>query len=95
MTPDRRRTHIAMPPYADRRRHPAEDLGDLFAQGSAADAWAALSTQPVAALVRPVQPGDEQVPVVDIAAGQDSLDLDAIASAFTLDTLDKDPASRA
>jgi hypothetical protein len=88
MHPDRRRTHITMPPWADRRRTGARDVADLFIEGSAADAWAALGTQPVSALVRPAQPGDEQVPVVDIASGQDSLDLDAIASAFAVE---KDP----
>lgn len=82
MDPDRRRTHISMPPWADRRRRPAQDIADLFADGSAAEAWAALNSQPVSALVKPVQPGDEQIPVVDLAAGQD---LDAIARPFALD----------
>ena len=87
MHPDRRRTHIAMPPWADRRRRQDQDIADLFVDGSAAEAWAALGGQPVAALVKPALPGDEQVPVVEIAAGPD---LDAIASAFALDD---DPAA--
>jgi hypothetical protein len=91
MPPDRRRTHIAMPSWADRRRSQDRDIAGLFADGSAADAWAALSTQPVSALVKPVQPGDEQVPVVEIAPGTGGPDLDAIASLFTLD---EDPAHR-
>ena len=82
MDPDRRRTHIAMPPWADRRLRQARDIADLFVNGSAAEAWAALNSQPVSALVKPIQPWDEQVPVVDLAAGQD---LDAIASSFAQD----------
>jgi hypothetical protein len=88
MDPDRRRTHIAMPPWADRRRRQAADIADLFVDGSAAEAWAALGRQPVSALVKPIQPEDEQVPVVEIAAGPD---LDAIASAFALD---EDPVAK-
>ena len=80
-----------MPPWADRRRRQDRDIAGLFADGSAADAWAALSTQPVSALVKPVQPGDEQVPVVDIASCQEGPDLDAIAGAFALD---EDPSHR-
>jgi|KBSMisStaDraftv2_1062788.scaffolds.fasta_scaffold1530704_2 hypothetical protein len=89
MDPDRRRLHIPMPPWADRRRNQAPDIAGLFIDGSAADAWAALSTQPVAALVKPAQPGDEQVPVVDIVSGQADQDLDTIATAFAVD---RDPA---
>jgi tetratricopeptide (TPR) repeat protein len=85
MHPDRRRTHIAMPPWADRRRRPARDIADLFVDGSAADAWAALTTQPISALVKPAQPEDEQVPVVDLASGQVDQDLEALASAFAID----------
>ena len=66
MHPDRRRTHIVTPALGDRRCPQPEDFADLFVEGSAADAWAALGTQPVSALVRPVQPGDEQVPVVEL-----------------------------
>ena len=82
MNPDRRRRHIAMPAWADRRGRQAREIADLFVDGSAAEAWAALNSQPVSALVKPDQPGDEQIPVVDLAAGQD---LDAIASALALD----------
>ena len=85
MHPDRRRTHIAMPPWADRRRTQPRDIADLFVDGPAAEAWAALNTQPVSALVKPAQPGDEQVPVVDIASGHGDQDLDTIATAFALD----------
>jgi hypothetical protein len=88
MEPDRRRTHIAMPPWADRRRRQAQDIADLFLEGSAAEAWAALGSQPVSALVKPALPGDEHVPVVEIADGPD---LDAIASAFARD---QDPAAK-
>jgi hypothetical protein len=88
MTPDRRRAHMAMPAWADRRRGQASDIADLFVEGSAAEAWAALNTQPLSALVKPALPGDEQVAVVEIAAGPD---LDAIASAFAPD---QDPVAK-
>ncbi len=79
---------MAMPAWADRRRGQAHDIADLFAEGSAADAWAALNAQPLSALVKPALPGDEQVPVVEIGAGQD---LDAIAGVFALD---EDPVAK-
>ena len=85
MTPDRRRTHMAMPAWADRRRGQVGDITGLFIEGSALEAWAAMNSQPVAALVKPAAPDDEQVPVVDIEAAPPGQDLDAIASAFALD----------
>jgi len=86
MTPDRRRTHIAMPAWADRRRAAqARDIAALFIEGSASEAWAAQNSQPVTALVKPAAPDDEGVPVVDIDASQAGPDLDAIASAFAFD----------
>ena len=73
-----------MPSWADRRRNQAPDIAGLFVDGSAAEAWAALNSQPVAALVRPPSPEDEQVPVIDIEPVRGDQDLDAIASAFAL-----------
>ena len=70
---------------SDRRRNQALDISALFVQGSGAEAWAALNSQPVAALVRPPSRDDEQVPVVEIESVRADQDLDAIASAFALD----------
>lgn len=80
-----------MPPWADRRRSQARDIADLFVDGSAAEAWDALNSQPVSALVRPALPGEDDVPVVDISSGQVSQDLEALASAFALD---EDPTAK-
>jgi hypothetical protein len=86
MTPDRRRTHIAIPAWADRRRAAhARDIAALFIEGSAAEAWAAQNSQPMTALVKPAAPDDEGVPVIDIDASQTGPDLDAIVSGFALD----------
>ena len=74
-----------MPPWADRRRNQAPDIAGLFVDGSAAEAWAALNSQPVAALVKPPSPDDDQVPVIDIEPVRGDQDLDTIASAFALD----------
>jgi hypothetical protein len=85
MPPDRRRTHIAMPPWADRRQRQASDIADLFMDGSAEDVWAALRSQPIAALVKPPGPTDEHVPIVAIESPQAGEDLDSLASAFARD----------
>ena len=85
MAPDRRRTNIPMAPWADRRRNQAWDIAGLFVDGPAAETWAALNSQPVAALVKPPSPDDDQVPVIDFESVRADQDLDAIASAFARD----------
>ncbi len=83
MQPDRRRFHMTMPEWAERRgRTQASDLEGLFATDSRADGWAALDRQPLADMARPSALDDERVPVTRMAT---PLDLDAIARDFVAD----------
>ena len=76
----RRDASVGRPPAEQ-----ARELAGLFIDAPAAEAWAALNSQPVAALVRPPSPDDDQVPVIDFESVRADQDLDAIASAFALD----------
>lgn len=73
---DRRKFHMTLPPWADRRKGTRSDLEALFAT-SAAAGWAANNTQPISALVRPPAPDEESTPRTDIAAVED---LDALST---------------